>query len=233
MGEATTQTKPEEEEDLWISTVCELCNRGPDLIKVHRVNGKMVNLEGNIDGEGFQDLTKSRGRACPKPYGLLQKTYSPHRIRTPLKRTNPEKGRGIDPQWVAISWEEALTTIANKLKQIRDTNSIKLWRSGGGALVKRSLKGTWDVFFKAFGPTENSRGGATIRCDLAEHMFGNYIHSAFHCEPDMAYCNYVLIFGRNPCASGGVGENILYSEAKSRGAKIIVLDPVFTVTAAK
>lgn len=220
-------------EDVWIPTVCELCQRGPDLVKVHRVDGIIVNLEGNIDGDGFQDRAQAKGRLCPKPYSLIQKTYNPHRIKTPLKRTNPEKGRGVDPKWVEISWDEALETISNKLKMIRDTDTRRLWKCGGAALLRQSLSGTWDTFFSAFGPIQNVRGGATIRCDLAEHIFGNYIHGGFHCEPDMSYCNYVLIFGRNPSASGGVGENILYSAAKSRGAKIIVIDPVLTVTAAK
>ena len=98
-------------EDVWIPTVCELCNRGPDLMRVHRVNGIIVNIEGNLNGEGFQELTKAKGSLCSKAYGLIQKTYNPHRIKAPLKRTNPEKGRGIDPKWVEISWDQALDSI--------------------------------------------------------------------------------------------------------------------------
>ena len=36
----------------------------------------------------------------------------PDRITTPLRRTNPDKGIGVDPGWVPISWEEALSEIA-------------------------------------------------------------------------------------------------------------------------
>ena len=33
------------------------------------------------------------GRVCVKAYGLIQKTYNPDRIKSPMKRTNPNKGR--------------------------------------------------------------------------------------------------------------------------------------------
>ena len=99
-------------EDTWIPTICMACNHGPDLIRVRRVNGVAVSLEGNTEGPGFVELTKNRGRTCPKPYGSIQKLYNQHRIKGPLKRTNPRKGIGIDPKWIEISWDEALDTIA-------------------------------------------------------------------------------------------------------------------------
>ena len=221
------------EEDVWIPTTCESCNRGPDLLRVHRVNGVVVNVEGNIEGQGFEQLARNQGRLCPKPYGLIQKLYNPYRLKTPLKRTNPEKGPGVDPKWVEISWDEALTTIAEKLKRIRAEDTRKLAVGGGGVQVTRSLKGTWDTFFRAFGAVQVLTGGGSIRCDMAEHIFGNLIHGAWHCEPDLSHCSYVLVLGRNPAASGGVAENINYLDAQARGMKMVVVDPVFTHTAAK
>ena len=87
-------------------------------MKVHRVNGVAVGVEPNHDIKDFEKLTKGQGKLCPKPYMQLQKLYNPNRILSPLKRTNPEKGVGVDPKWVEISWEEALDTIAEKLKNI-------------------------------------------------------------------------------------------------------------------
>ncbi len=49
----------------------------------------------------------------------MQKTYNPHRVLTPMKRTNPRKGRGEDPGFVPISWDEALDSIAARLNDIR------------------------------------------------------------------------------------------------------------------
>ena len=40
-------------------------------------------------------------------------------FKTPMKRTNPAKGRGIDPKFVPISWDEALNTVADKMIELR------------------------------------------------------------------------------------------------------------------
>lgn len=220
------------QDDAWVPTVCYSCNHGPDLVLVHRVSGVALNVQGNTTCPEFVELTQNRGKTCPKPYGYIQKLYNPYRIKTPLKRTNPKKGIGIDPGWVEISWEEALSTVADKLKKTRADDPGKVcFMYGGPNLYTNS--GTWKSFVKASGKAQFLHSGETIRCDLAEHMFGNYIHGGWSCEPDITYCNYVLLLGRNPRASGGVGENVQYNEARDRGMKMIVIDPVHTVTAAK
>ena len=78
------------------------------MIRAHVVDGVVVDLEGNLEGEGFDTLTSNIGHVCPKAFGVIQKLYNPHRIKNPLKRTNPKKGPGIDPKWMEISWKEAL-----------------------------------------------------------------------------------------------------------------------------
>ena len=52
--------------------------------------------------------------------------YDPSRVNTPLKRTNPEKGIGVDPKWMEISWDEALDTITEKLRKIKADDPRKL-----------------------------------------------------------------------------------------------------------
>ena len=49
----------------------------------------------------------------------MQKTYNPNRVLTPMKRTNPKKGRDEDPGFVPISWDEALDLVAAKLNAVR------------------------------------------------------------------------------------------------------------------
>jgi phenylacetyl-CoA:acceptor oxidoreductase len=53
------------------------------------------------------------------------------------------------------------------------------------------------------------------------------------CNPDLDYCNYLLLLGHNPMATGGAVDVIQYAEARERGMKVVVIDPVFTATAAK
>jgi len=219
-------------DDVWIPTACTGCVDGPCLIKVHRINGVAVNLKGNINGPGFDQLTKNRGKVCPKPFGVLQKLYNPYRIKAPLKRTNPEKGIGVDPGWVEISWDEALDTVAERLKEIRTRDPRRLGK-GFGFATTRLVQGTWTKFMAAFGPAQDFASGYSIRCDMVEHNIANLIHGAFQCEPDLDYCKYLLLFGSNPSASGGVPENVQFADARARGLKTVLIDPVLTVTGAK
>ena len=218
-------------EDVWIPAVCHAqCVDQGCLMKVHRVNGVAVGIEPNTDIENYEKLVRNRGRLCPKPYMLLQKVYNPHRIKTPLKRTNPEKGVGIDPKWVEISWDEALDTIAEKIKKIRGADTIKLAEARGTASIRNE---GWWAFLRSFGPTQILWGGRSTHCRQAQHAFGDRIHGGSACVPDLEYCNYLIIMGANPAAAGGAAQNPLLAKARERGMKIIAIDPVLSPTAAK
>jgi len=52
--------------------------------------------------------------------------YDNYRVRTPMKRTNPEKGLGIDPKWVPISWKEAVDILVEKLDKVKKDDPRKL-----------------------------------------------------------------------------------------------------------
>ncbi|MFC2005617.1 molybdopterin-dependent oxidoreductase [Chloroflexota bacterium] len=218
--------------DVWVPTACSSCVDGPCLIRVHRVNGVAINIEGNNEEPEFRELTKGRGHVCPKAFGLLQKLYSPHRIKGPLRRTNPEKGIGVEPKWVEISWDEALDIVGERLKEIRDKYPGRL-SYGYGTALPRLSSGTWGHFMEAWGPVQQLTSGTSIRCDMAEHNYANLIHGAFQCEPDATYCKYLLLFGSNTSASGGVPEGIRLADARARGLKTVLIDPVLTVTGAK
>ena len=102
-------------EDVWIPSLCESqCADAPCLLRVHRINGVAVGVEPNTETEGYEQLAKNQGRLCPKAYGVIQKLYNPNRIKGPLKRTNPEKGHGVDPKWVDVSWDEE--TVARRVR---------------------------------------------------------------------------------------------------------------------
>jgi anaerobic selenocysteine-containing dehydrogenase len=98
------------------STYCYQCVAGPDLLKVRIEDGIATEIAPNFDAA---QIHPAGGKACVKAYGLVQKLYSPHRILQPMKRTNPRKGRDEDPSFVAISWDEALDLVAQKLNAVR------------------------------------------------------------------------------------------------------------------
>jgi phenylacetyl-CoA:acceptor oxidoreductase len=99
-----------------VATYCYQCVAGPDLLTVRVEDGVAVGVEPNFCAA---EIHPGAGRVCVKAYGLVQKTYNPHRVLTPMKRTNPRKGRAEDPGFVPISWEEAFELIAAKLNGIR------------------------------------------------------------------------------------------------------------------
>ena len=71
-------------------------------------NGRAV----RVAGDPAHPVT--RGFLCTKVNNYEQRTYSPERIQTCLKRTGP-KGTG---QFVPITWDEALDTIAARFRDI-------------------------------------------------------------------------------------------------------------------
>src|SRR5574340_110652 len=89
-------------------------------ILVHRVNGMVVDIKGD------PDCPNSRGKNCAKAYAAIIHLYDPNRVKTPLKRTNPEKGLGIDPGWVPITWDEAMHTLEVNLAKIKKEDPRKL-----------------------------------------------------------------------------------------------------------
>lgn len=93
-----------------LRTSCHLCHGGCILI-AHIKEGKLIKLEGDPDGP------LNRGTICEKALAATQIIYGSYRIKYPIKRVG-ERGEG---KWQRISWDEALDTIAEKLKYYKDT----------------------------------------------------------------------------------------------------------------
>ena len=100
--------QPSAKKDEWVPTSCGQCYCMCG-IKAHVQDGIVTEVAGN------PDAPTGRGHICVKGLASPQLLYDPYRVNYPLKRTNPEKGLGVDPKWERISWEEALDTIVKKL----------------------------------------------------------------------------------------------------------------------
>ena len=219
-----------------VATYCSQCPVGPDLLTVEVVDGVATMIEPNFTVRG---LHPADGKICVKPYGLIQKLYSPHRILKPVKRTNPKKGRDEDPGWAEISWEEALDTIAAKLRGIRgnftdsDGNPRLAFTIGGAGTPLRYM-GAFPAFLAAWGgPIDRSLGaGGTVTCVHAEHLYGELWHRAFTVVADTPSCNYIVSFGYNLNASGGVPSVRRHADARARGMKHVQIEPHLSVTGA-
>jgi formate dehydrogenase major subunit len=104
------------------TTACNFCSCGCGLVG-HVVGTKLVNLEGD------PGHVVNEGALCVKGAALLATHESPRRLRTPMLRAP-----GSD-RWVEISWDEALTKLARKIKSVRDENWVATEQEGDEELA--------------------------------------------------------------------------------------------------
>jgi len=227
------ETEPEVKK---VPTYCYNCVAGPDLACIKVVDGVATEVEGNF---ASAEETPSNGRVCVKAFGLIQKAYNPNRVLTPMKRTNPLKGRDQDPGFVPISWDEALDIVAEKIntatnKPPRDEAGYpRIACSFGGGGTPTYYMGTLPAYLATLGPLDFSFGsGQGVKCYHSEHLYGEFWHRAFTVAPDTPYCNYILSFGYNVDASGGVCGVKRHADARARGAKRIQFEPHQSISAA-
>ena len=220
----------------WKPVYCYQCVAGPDLMKVQVEDGVATRVRSNFDAS---DRHPGGGRVCVKAYGLIQKTYNPHRIRQPMKRTNPRKGRGEDPGFVPVSWEEALDAIAARMGEIRAKGLVdesgfpRLAVSFGGGGTSTQYMGTLPAFLSAWGPIDLGFGaGQGVKCYHSEHLYGELWHRAFIVAPDTPRCRYVISCGNNAEASAGVAGVWRQADARARGLKRVQVEPHLSVTGA-
>ena len=215
---------PEIKEDVWVKSTCGGCY-GTCTIRAHRVNGVIIKIEGEPDND-----FGAHGGLCAKGEAMIQALYDPNRYNYPLRRTNPEKGIFADPKWKRITWDEALDEIAEKLKKIRQENPNKLFHGGTpSAGSGPDLPLGFGVFGAVFGTKNWHVGGAGLHCGSGSHMGAGLYHASWSIVPDWKYCNYVIQMGSNKGTGSGhsMGFNMrLAADARSRGAKIVVFDPI-------
>ena len=215
--------------DKWIAASCLNCSTRC-ATRVRVVNGKAVKITGNPLSQ------VSEGENCARAHVALQVLYDPGRIGTPLKRTNPRKGREVDPKWVPISWAQALSELSGRLKSLRgEGQPHKLLLLYG--LNTISDEDIIHRFADAYG-TPNVISGDALESEAekaGEWMAdGHYTQSAY----DLARTNYILAFGASILESEKPLARNLRMWGKIRRerpnrAKVVVIDPRYSVTAAR
>jgi phenylacetyl-CoA:acceptor oxidoreductase len=219
-----------------VPVYCYQCVSGPDLMRVEVEDGVATRIESNY---GISDEHPGGGRVCVKAYGLIQKTYNPHRVRQPMKRTNPRKGRAHDPGFEPISWDEAYKIIGDKFREVRAKGLVdesgfpRLAASFGGGGTPTQYMGTFPAFLAAWGPADLGYGaGQGVKCYHSEHVYGELWHRAFIVSPDTPRTNYVINCGNNIEASGGVVGIWREADARTEGTKRIQVEPHLSITGA-
>ncbi|MDP3947646.1 MAG: molybdopterin-dependent oxidoreductase, partial [bacterium] len=211
-------------EDLWVNSACYMCY-SPCGIKVHKVNGIVAKIEGN------PDFPHNMGKLCAKGNAGIIGLYDPYRIKKPMKRTNPDKGIGVDPKWVEISWEEAMDTIVERLKKIREDDPRKLVVLSFDVASMQYAA----IWAGAFG-TPNAVWTSHYFCGSARHLLTYLTNSSFHCHVDLEYCNYLILIGGGHGFMTGLNPVLSakkMADARMRGMKLVVVDPVCSIAGAK
>jgi anaerobic selenocysteine-containing dehydrogenase len=215
-------------EDVWIPTCCGQCYCMCG-IKVRRQDGIVTEIEGN------PDAPTGRGKICVKGIAGPQLLYDPYRVNYPLKRTNPEKGLGVDPKWKRISWEEALDTVVAKLKKCQEVDSRGVYFQATTTQASEIRFGVIG-FMKGFGTPNYWVSGGGLHCGNGAHFMNGIMHVAWSIIPDFAHCSLPLNFG---CSKGhGAGHVAVQNatqaaDARARGARTITFDPFQSAQASK
>ena len=184
-------------------------------------NGRATRLRGD------PNHPVTRGFLCGKVAQYLEREYSPDRLHYPQKRIGA-KGEG---RFERISWDEALATIAAQLTNVSHQH-------GPEAVLPYSYAGTMGIlnnagmdrrFFHRAGASRldrticSSTGGAALTATLGLR---------YGTEPEQFRdARLILAWGANIH-----GTNIhlwpFVVEARRKGAKLVVIDPIRTRTAA-
>ncbi|TAN46063.1 MAG: dehydrogenase [Nitrospirae bacterium] len=210
----------------WVPSTCQGCTAWCP-VEFFVQKGRVVKVRGN-------QLSKANnGYCCPRGHIMLQQVYDPDRIKVPMKRTNPEKGRGIDPKFVPITWDEALDTIADKMVALRKAGEPEKLMYMRGRYSPISTELLYGTLPKIYG-TPNYFSHSAI-CAEAEKMGPGYTQGFFgYRDYDMAKTNCLVIWGTDPLSSNRQVPNAInkFGDIFDRGT-VIAVDPRLSASAAK
>ncbi len=210
----------------WVPTTCRMCLVNCHVL-VHREDGRIDNVIGNPDSP------RNRGRMCAKGKSGIMNHYNLNRVAHPLRRTNPNKGIGVDPGFVEISWDEAISTIATKLKKVAAEDPRKLyiqtWEDG-------DLAAWLGAMVPAVG-TPYHQTGVSGTCGKTIHTIQYLTAGGFWDEVDFEHCNYLIDVGTQQGVATREGFNHSVPDCATarveRGMKLVVVDPIGNNAAAK
>jgi anaerobic selenocysteine-containing dehydrogenase len=179
-----------------------------------------------ISVRGRSDHPVTRGWLCAKVNHYLERVYHPERLLYPLHRIGP-KGSGV---FERISWDEAIAEITSRWRDI-------IAHHGAQSLLPYSYAGTLGLvnnsvvnsrFWNRLGASQLKR---TICGAAAEEAVLLTVGARLAPSPQMlVQSKLILIWGSNPASTAPHLMPFL-REAQRKGTRIIVIDPIRTLTA--
>jgi anaerobic selenocysteine-containing dehydrogenase len=167
----------------------------------------------------------SKGELCPKVNRFLERVHHPDRLLTPLRRIGP-KGEG---RFEPISWEVALTEIATRI-------SAAVERSGGAAILPFVSAGNQSLLAAGFGNRLwNALGASTMSGGLCGSVAAAGAiatnGTSRGLNPDeLVHSRLIILWATNTRLTNRHLWPVI-EQARSHGAKVVVIDPLRTITA--
>ncbi|MBP2704246.1 molybdopterin-dependent oxidoreductase [Microbispora sp. RL4-1S] len=220
--------------DKVVRSACQFCNSlcGLDVgVKAGRV----------IDVRGFADDPVQDGKICVKGPMMVQLSYNPLRLTTPLVRTGGAKG-SPESTFKEATWDEALDVIAKKWLQLRDAGEA---RSIANRTTGRLPRGTGSLAARLFallgspnntdvGPVCNDAGGNALAATFGMGNFTNgYGRDGATGKEDLGSAEYLLFLGTNQAETHPVTFDYLLRGRARTKARLVVVDPRRTATGAR
>jgi len=194
-----------------VKSTCRLCYNNCGIL-IHLKNEKPVKVEGD------PSHPVNRGVLCEKGLASLEYLDNPYRLKHPLKRVGV-RGAG---SWRRISWEEALSTMAEKLSTTKKTHgaeSIQIIRGGH--------KGIVDAYLARFANVLGTPNIASMAhlCFVPSVKASEFTYG-YYAVPDLDFPpKCIVVWGCDPASSLSCSYNDIII-ALEEGAKLIVIDPI-------
>lgn len=204
--------------DKTVYSFCEMCSsRCPIEAKV--VDGKNIFIQGNHKASGTATSVCARGGS-----GHNQ-LYDPQRLVKPLIRVG-ERGEN---KWREAGWDEALDLVAKKMLEIKEKYGAQSFVFTAKSSQTHKLMTT---FASAYG-SPNCFSHFSC-CPITYQMVCEHMYGDAKLKRDFSNAKYIVNFGHN------LFEGIVISDTKKlaavaerEDAKLLVLDPRFSVVAGK
>lgn len=210
----------------WAPSTCQGCTAWCP-VEFFVQEGRIVKVRGN-------QLSKANGGyCCPRGHLMIQQTYDPDRVKVPMKRTNPLKGRGVDPRFVPISWDEALDMVADKMMELRKAGEPEKLMYMRGRYSPTSTDLLYGTLPKIYG-TPNYFSHSAL-CAEAEKMGPGYTQGFFgYRDYDLAKTKCLVVWGCDPLSSNRQVPNAInkFGDILDRGT-LIAVDPRMSTSTAK
>lgn len=222
-----TDKKQEAPETQIYSGVCRGNCMGGCFLNVHVRDGQIV----RTTARDYPDT--SYNRICPRGLSHVGRIYSAERVKYPMKRTG-ERGEG---KFERISWDEAIDTIVEKWKgyteEFGNNSMAVMYGSGNYGVCSGQGVPSATSAFSSIMNCSNIPTNVDAEAGYAVSTYAGYDSYTSNNEPaDLMNSKTIVCWGANPVVSAPQVMHFIL-EARDKGSKYIVIDPVYNANADK